>query len=146
MAHLASSAVDDENVAADLEIELKVKEVLKKHFRPEFLNRIDETVVFTRLSKEDLRGIVDRQVALLQQRLACREMTLALTDKAKDQLAVDGYDPIYGARPLKRLIQQQIENPLARRVLSGEFAPGDTIMVDASGEVYTFRKQAAAKP
>jgi ATP-dependent Clp protease ATP-binding subunit ClpB len=133
--------------AVELEIELKVKEELKKHFRPEFLNRIDEVVVFHRLSRDDLRGIVDRQVALLQHRLAGGTgfqpagMKLVLTDKAKTQLATDGYDPVYGARPLKRLIQQQIENPLARRILRGDFAPGDTIVVDTDGEVYTFEKQ-----
>ena len=132
--------------SSDLEIELKVKEELKKHFRPEFLNRIDEVVVFHRLSRHDLRGIVDRQVALLQHRLAGGAgfqsvgMALTLTDNAKDQLARDGYDPVYGARPLKRLIQQQIENPLAKRILSGDFKPGDHIVVDvdSSGEAYTF--------
>jgi ATP-dependent Clp protease ATP-binding subunit ClpB len=70
-------------------------------------------------------------------------MGLVLTDKAKTQLATDGYDPVYGARPLKRLIQQQIESPLARRILHGDFAPGDTIVVDRDGEVYTFEKRAA---
>jgi ATP-dependent Clp protease ATP-binding subunit ClpB len=136
--------------AEDFEIELKVKEELKRHFLPEFLNRIDETIIFHRLSREDLRGIVDRQVAILQQRLAGGTgfqpvgMKLVLTDKAKTQLATDGYDPVYGARPLKRLIQQQIENPLARSILRGDFAPGDTIVVDTDGEVYTFEKQPAA--
>ena len=134
-----------ESGADDLEIELKVKEVLKGHFRPEFINRVDETVVFHRLSRENLRGIVDRQVALLRSRLADREMRITLTDAAKDQLASDGYDPVYGARPLKRLIQQQIENPLARRILSGEFVAGDQIEVDASAEMYTFAKRVEAE-
>ena len=153
---------------SDVEIEAKVREELKRHFRPEFLNRIDEIVVFHRLSRADLRGIVELQVRQLQQRLACGTgfqavgagsgvesvaggpgvsagINLVLTDAAKDQLARDGYDPVYGARPLKRLIQQQIENPLARRILSGDFAAGDTVVVDASGEVYSFSKQGAAQ-
>ena len=124
--------------AEDVEIEMKVKEVLKRHFRPEFLNRIDETVIFHRLSRQHLRGIVELQVRYLRQRLAKRDMTLTLTDAAKDRLAADGYDPIYGARPLKRLIQQMIENPLAKRIVTGDFATGDTIEIDASGEVFTF--------
>ena len=172
----APSALDP----SDVEIELRVKEELKRHFRPEFLNRIDEVVVFHRLTREHLRGIVDRQVALLQQRLAAATgvrhgvsstgdlgraaasgsggtgggagvspvgvgMTLELTDAAKDQLAHDGYDPVYGARPLKRLIQQQIENPLAKRILRGDFGAGDHIVVDAAGETYTFAKRVAAE-
>ena len=145
----------DAAAVADIEIEAKVREELKRHFRPEFLNRIDEVVVFQRLSRADLRGIVERQVALLQHRLAgigmgstgasSAGMTLTMTDAAKDQLATDGYDPVYGARPLKRLIRQQIENPLAKRILRGDFAPGDAIVVDAGGEAYTFEKQVAAR-
>ncbi len=136
--HIAAVADRAEGDAPQLEIELRVKEELKKHFRPEFLNRVDDVVVFHRLSREDLRGIVDRQVALLRQRLANREMTLTLSDAAMDRLAADGYDPVYGARPLKRLIQQQIENPLARRILAGDFAAGDAITVDVGGDGYVF--------
>ena len=152
---LIANVAADASSGVDVEIEAKVREELKRHFRPEFLNRIDEVVVFQRLSRADLRGIVDRQVALLQQRLAgmgmgstgasSAGMTLTMTDAAKDQLATDGYDPVYGARPLKRLIQQQIENPLAKRILRGDFAPGDAIVVDAAGEAYTFEKQVAAR-
>jgi ATP-dependent Clp protease ATP-binding subunit ClpB len=143
--HIAALAETGEpEVGEQLEMEQRVKEALKRHFRPEFLNRIDEVVVFHRLSREHLRGIVDRQVALLQARLAGGAgaeptgLMLTLTDAAKDQLARDGYDPVYGARPLKRLIQQQIENPLARRILGGEFAPGDHVTVEPSGEGYRF--------
>jgi ATPases with chaperone activity, ATP-binding subunit len=141
--------------SADIEIEAKVREELKKHFRPEFLNRIDEIVVFRRLTRADLRGIVERQIALLQRRLEGATaggagfqpagIRLVLTEAAKEQLATDGYDPVYGARPLKRLIQQQIENPLAKRILRGDFGPGDTVVVDASGEAYSFEKQVEAK-
>ncbi len=132
------------DAVVDVEIEMKVREELKRHFRPEFLNRVDETIIFHRLSQADLRGIVDRQVVYLQQRLADREMTLTLTDAAKDQLARDGYDPVYGARPLKRLLQQQIENPLAKRILAGEFAPGDHITVRPDGDTYDFTKSTPA--
>jgi ATP-dependent Clp protease ATP-binding subunit ClpB len=136
---------------ADIEIEVKVRAELKRHFRPEFLNRIDETIIFHRLSRADLRGIVDRQVQILQRRLESAfgggvggspGIKLVLTDRAKNQLATDGYDAVYGARPLKRLIQQQIENPLARRILHGDFAPGDTVAVDSDGEVFSFEKRA----
>ena len=144
-----SASADD--TLLDVEIEMKVREELKRHFRPEFLNRIDETIIFQRLSREDLRGIVDLQVRYLQQRLECGTgfqpvgLKLTLTDAAKDRLAKDGYDPVYGARPLKRLIQQMIENRLAKRILAGEFAPGDAIEVDASGEVFTFAKKSATE-
>ncbi|MFH1417478.1 MAG: ATP-dependent chaperone ClpB [Planctomycetota bacterium] len=125
---------------ADVEIEMKIKESLKAAFRPEFLNRIDETIIFHRLSREDLLRIADIQVRHLRERLADREMSLTLTLAARDRLSKDGYDPSYGARPLKRLIQQEIENPLARRILAGDFASGDAIRVDAKGEVFTFEK------
>lgn len=140
-----------ESSVVDMEIEVKVKEELKRHFRPEFLNRIDEVIVFHRLGREHLRGIVDRQVAILKKRLAgaggwgasqsgSDGMVLTLTDAAKERLVTDGYDPIYGARPLKRLIQQQIENALAKRILSGQFGPGDEIVADASGDGFSFTK------
>ncbi len=124
----------------DIEIEMKVKEELKRHFRPEFLNRIDEIVIFHQLSREHLKKIVDIQLRHLRDRLAHRELGLQLTDRAKEKLARDGFDPAYGARPLKRLIQQEIENPLARTILSGAFAPGDTIKVDVQGELFAFGK------
>ncbi|RJP36389.1 MAG: AAA family ATPase [Phycisphaerales bacterium] len=129
-----------ERFATDLEIEMKVREALKAQFRPEFLNRIDETIIFHRLSREDLTQIVDIQVRHLRARLGSRDMTLTLSDAAKRKLAADGYDPVYGARPLKRLIQQQIENPLSRNILAGEFQPGDSIAVDVQGDVYGFER------
>ena len=130
----------EDSPAADVEIEMKVKEALKVSFRPEFLNRIDETIIFHQLSREDLTRIAEIQVKYLRDRLADREMTLTLTDAAKERLARDGFDPAYGARPLKRLIQQEIENPLAKRILHGEFSPGDNITVDVTGEVFSFEK------
>ncbi len=125
------------------EIESKVKEELKRHFRPEFLNRIDEIVIFHSLTREDLKRIVDIQLQQLQKRLAARAMTLTLTAQARARLAEIGFDPVYGARPLKRLIQQEIENPLARSILGGEFSEGDAISVEAGPEGFAFRHQAA---
>ena len=110
-----------------------VLEVVQGHFRPEFLNRIDEMVVFHPLGREQIRAIVDIQLATLRRRLTDREMGINLTDGASDHLAQAGYDPVYGARPLKRAIQQQLENPLAQRILRGEFGPGDQIEVTAVG-------------
>jgi len=126
--------------AADIEIEMKVKEVLKAAFRPEFLNRIDETIIFHQLTRDDLAQIAEIQVQYLRNRLADRDMTLTLTDSAKEKLAKDGFDAVYGARPLKRLIQHEIENPLAKRIVTGQFVSGDHITVDVSGEVFSFEK------
>jgi ATP-dependent Clp protease ATP-binding subunit ClpB len=127
-----------ESGAADIEVEMKVKETLKQHFRPEFINRIDETIIFHRLDREHLAQIVDIQFQYLRHRLADRGITLSLTKKAKDKLVKDGYDPVYGARPLKRLIQQEIENPLARRMLAGDLAAGQELKIDANGENFAF--------
>ena len=132
--------------AADVEIEMLVRGELQKHFRPEFLNRIDETIIFHQLSRDDLAKIVDIQVDHLRKRLARGTgagqigLTLTLTDSARNRLAKDGYDPVYGARPLKRLIQQEIENPLARKILAGEFVPGDHVKIDGGGETFQFSK------
>ncbi len=112
-------------------------------FKPELLNRIDETVVFHQLKKETLVGIAEILLESLVKRLADRGISLSVTDAAKEQLIAEGYDPAYGARPLARTIQKRIENPLAGRILSGEFDAGDTIMVDASGSVFTFVKDDA---
>jgi ATP-dependent Clp protease ATP-binding subunit ClpB len=108
-----------------------VMETLSQHFRPEFLNRIDDLVVFHPLEPEHIRRIVDIQLEYLRRRLADREISLVLDDNAIQRLADAGFDPVYGARPLKRAIQQQLENPLAQRILAGEFGPGDTIEVGA---------------
>jgi ATP-dependent Clp protease ATP-binding subunit ClpB len=116
--------------ASDWEIEAAVKDLLKTQFRPEFLNRVDEMIVFHPLRKEQLTLIVDVQLENLRKRLAARGMKLQLTDGAKRLLADEGYDPTLGARPLKRVIQQRLENPLANRILGGEYVEGDTIRVD----------------
>ncbi|MCC7219260.1 MAG: ATP-dependent chaperone ClpB [Candidatus Contendobacter sp.] len=111
------------------------------HFRPEFINRIDEVVVFHPLGREQIRAIAEIQIGFLRQRLADRQMGLAVSAAALDQLGDAGFDPVYGARPLKRAIQQALENPLARRILASEFSPGDTITVDAGEDGLTFRKK-----
>lgn len=115
-----------------------VMEVVSAHFRPEFINRIDEVVVFHPLAREQIRGIADIQLALLHQRLSERELGLVLSDEALEKIADAGFDPVYGARPLKRAIQQLIENPLAQDVLSGKFLPGDTINAHMDGDTIVF--------
>jgi ATP-dependent Clp protease ATP-binding subunit ClpB len=105
--------------------------VVHAHFKPEFLNRLDEVVMFDALSMEDLKHIVDLQLALLEQRLAVRRITISVTDAARAWLAETGYDPAYGARPLRRLIQSAIGDPLARLLIAGEVADGGAVTVDA---------------
>jgi ATP-dependent Clp protease ATP-binding subunit ClpB len=127
-----------EQELTETEIEARVDMALKSHFRPEFLNRIDDIIVFHRLSKDVLAKIVEIQIGKLAWRLAERGISLELTDEARAQLAEDGYDPVYGARPLKRLIERVIQNPLARRMLEGQVGAGDTIRVDFDGSEFTF--------
>ena len=120
--------------AKQAEMRDKILDALKKTFRPEFLNRIDEIIVFDRLEKAQLRLVVEKMLRDLRARLEERGVTIELTDATKDWLLEHGYDETYGARPLKRLIQREIENPLARRSLAKEFGPGDRILVDLVGE------------
>jgi ATP-dependent Clp protease ATP-binding subunit ClpB len=117
-----------------------VMEVVQQSFRPEFINRIDDIVVFHSLGTRQIRAIVDIQLIYLRKRLAERNMDLQLDDGARDLLGEAGFDPVYGARPLKRAIQQQIENPLAQKILQGEFLPGDRIRVAAHDGELTFAK------
>jgi len=133
------SAVDGD--AAYPQMKEQVLESLRQHFRPEFLNRIDETVVFHALSAAQLKHIVDLQLDYLNSRLEDRKIVLTPTDAAADWLSRTGYDPVYGARPLKRLIQREIENPLSLKLLQGEFGDGDRILIDANDEGLTFKKQ-----
>ncbi len=120
-----------------------VMEVVGQHFRPEFINRVDEVVVFHPLAREQIRAIADIQINYLRQRLADRDMGMRLTPAALDRLAEAGFDPVYGARPLKRAIQQQVENPLAQEILSGHFGPGDTIVIDVVDGRMAFGSEAA---
>jgi ATP-dependent Clp protease ATP-binding subunit ClpB len=122
----------------------RVLGALREHFRPEFLNRVDEIVTFSKLGPEQLAHIVDLQAARLAARLADRGVTLELTDAARALLAREGYDPAYGARPLKRLVQRRIENPLAQRMLAGDVQEGSVLRVDAEGDELTFTSREAA--
>ena len=143
------------NVASDLIQEMarrgdipdltdKLLEALRLTFRPEFLNRIDEIVTFRALGPAEIEKIVEIQMKDLRRRLAERRITVELTDEARKTLAERGYDPVFGARPLKRAIQRMIENPLAVEILGGKFREGDHIIVDTRDrETFTFRKEAA---
>jgi ATP-dependent Clp protease ATP-binding subunit ClpB len=113
---------------------------MREHFRPEFLNRIDEIVVFSALSRDQIAEIVEHQLGHLRERLAERGIVLELTEAAKEVLADAGWDPAYGARPLKRAIQRLVENPLALRLLEGDFGDGDTIRVDAHDGELVFER------
>jgi len=123
----------------DEEVERRVLEILHKHFRPEFLNRVDEVVVFHALKKEDLKRIVDIQLDHLRKLLADRHITIELTDAAKELLVEEGYDPAFGARPLKRVIQHKVADPLAVEILEGRVREGDHVLIDALGDQLTFR-------
>ena len=122
------------------EIKSAVMESVNAHFRPEFINRIDEIVVFHPLGQEQMAGIANIQLDRLRQRLAERELSLTLSDKAMQELVSVGYDPVFGARPLKRAIVQEIENPLAHKLLTGDFVAGDTIVVNVINQQFEFNK------
>ena len=128
------------------QIEERVMAALRESFRPELLNRIDEVVIFQPLGRAQIAQIAEIQLRDLRQRLAERDMTLELTPAARERLADIGFDPVYGARPLRRAIQQRIVHPLAVRLLSGDFHDGDTIVVDATGEQFTFASATASQP
>jgi ATP-dependent Clp protease ATP-binding subunit ClpB len=117
-----------------------VLEIVQQHFRPEFINRVDDIVVFHPLGREQLRSIVDIQLSYLRRRLAERDIELTLDDGARDLLGEAGFDPVYGARPLKRAIQQQVENPLAQRILKGDFGPGSRLRVGVKDGQLVFAK------
>jgi ATP-dependent Clp protease ATP-binding subunit ClpB len=119
----------------------RVMDALREHFRPEFINRIDEIIVFHSLSREQMKVIIDIQLGGLMKRLEERKIHVTLTDAAKVWLVGEGYDPAYGARPLKRAIQRHVLDPLAMRVLDGEFAEGDNVQVNAGPDGLTFAKQ-----
>jgi ATP-dependent Clp protease ATP-binding subunit ClpB len=132
--------LDPEDIPAFELVRVQIQEELRRSFRPEFLNRIDETIVFRPLSRRDLEQIVGLQVATLVHRLAGLRIALDVTPAARSLLAQEGYNPDFGARPLKRLIQRSIENPLSRRLLAGEFREGDTVVADAQGSEIVLRK------
>ena len=121
----------------------QVMDVVRAHFRPEFLNRVDEIILFHRLKREDMGKIVDIQLGRLKKLLADRKITLAVDDEAKDWLGKKGYDPAYGARPLKRAIQKYVQDPLAEMVLAGKIHDGETVKITAGKDGLMFNGAAA---
>ncbi|NCU20428.1 ATP-dependent chaperone ClpB, partial [Candidatus Falkowbacteria bacterium] len=113
------------------EAKAEVMEAVRMHFRPEFLNRLDETIIFDRLTRDNMDGIVTIQLKRLEKRLAARKVTLDLDEAARKWLADEGYDPVFGARPLKRVIQRHLQDPLAELLLSGAVKDGETVIVTA---------------
>ncbi|MEX5719644.1 ATP-dependent chaperone ClpB [Geodermatophilus maliterrae] len=128
--NLGSQLIADQSLPEESR-RVAVMDVVRSHFKPEFLNRLDDVVVFRALGSEELAGIVDIQVGVLARRLAARRLTLRVTDAAREWLAINGFDPVYGARPLRRLVQSAIGDPLARALLAGEIRDGDEVVVDA---------------
>jgi len=126
---LLASQPDGEDSTA---VRAGVMEIVRAHFRPEFLNRVDEILLFHRLTRPQMAGIVDIQVAYLERLLADRHIALELDEAARRWLADKGYDPVYGARPLKRVIQRELQNPLAQLVLEGRVKDGDSVRVGAA--------------
>jgi ATP-dependent Clp protease ATP-binding subunit ClpB len=142
--NLGSSALTDlEDRSIDERVKREVMDALRAHLRPEFINRVDEIIVFQPLTREQMKSIIDIQVRQILKRLDERKIFVDLTEAAKAWLVREGYDPAYGARPLKRAIQRHILDPLALRVLDGEFREGDHVQVDAGPGGLTFVKQQA---
>ena len=131
-----------EHEESEESIRNQVDELLHQHFKPEFLNRVDETILFHSLSKEDMFGIIDIQLKRLQDRLEDKKIHLNISESAKTFLVDSGYNPLFGARPLKRAIQRHLENPLAMEILEGRFPEGCTIDVDTDSGKLTFNETA----
>jgi ATP-dependent Clp protease ATP-binding subunit ClpB len=136
--NLGSQYIQELGGANRKEMESRVTEALRQAFKPEFLNRIDEVVIFNNLSRDEIKEIVDIQLRRLAKILAERKIGLEVSEKAKTFLADKGFDPIYGARPLKRTIQKLIQDPLAIKILQGQFKEGDRVKVDYDGKELTF--------
>jgi ATP-dependent Clp protease ATP-binding subunit ClpB len=144
--YIAEQAVRGETELSE-GVRREVQDALRAHFKPEFLNRVDEIIFFHALGREHVRQIIDIQLAVLMKRLEDRKITIVLSEAAKDKLIEEGYDPVYGGRPLKRTLQRRVLDPLAMRVLQGEFREHDTVHIDASSgqEGLTFDKRVAAE-
>ena len=138
---IRSIGITKEDAHSEESLDSQIREVLGQHFKPEFLNRIDEVIVFHSLRANELKQIVDINIAGLQNRLAEKQVKIIFLEAAKEHLAMTGYDPIYGARPLRRVIQKEVENPLAMKILAKEINSGDQIVVDLGTEGLTFEKQ-----
>jgi ATP-dependent Clp protease ATP-binding subunit ClpB len=135
--------VDFRNTVVIMTSNIRSAEAMRDRFRPEFLNRIDEIVEFAPLTRDQLAEIIDLQLARLRGRLAERGLSIELTPAARELVAAAGWDPAYGARPLKRALQRMVENPLAVKLLEGEYVAGDTVLVDADGGELTFARSGA---
>jgi ATP-dependent Clp protease ATP-binding subunit ClpB len=142
--NIGSQYIAELDPTQDEELRRRVQEALREHFRPEFLNRVDEMVIFKQLSREQLRGIVEIQLDKVRQRLAERHITLEITAAAQDFLAEEGFDPVYGARPLKRVIQRRLLDHLAVKLMDGSVHDGDTVLVDYRGATLEITKANAA--
>jgi ATP-dependent Clp protease ATP-binding subunit ClpC len=140
---LGFSPITDENSYEQMRD--KILEEAKKTFRPEFLNRLDDIVVFRALTKPDLIEILDLEISKVMQRLKARNIVLQLDEKAKDLLVSRGYDPQYGARPMRRAVERSLEDPLAEEILKGAFHEGEPIQVSAEGDRLTFSQKAATE-
>jgi len=140
--NLGSHILQDQSLT-DQDKEKAVLEAVRHNFRPEFLNRVDEIIIFKPLTREQIKTIVNIQLERLRKRLAERRITLQLTPAAMDLIANEGYDPVYGARPLKRVIQRRLQDPLAMAVLDGNFREGDTVLVDAEKGELVLRRAGA---
>jgi ATP-dependent Clp protease ATP-binding subunit ClpB len=141
--NIGSSLIQEYAGRDEETMKVAVMEALKRHFRPEFLNRLDDVIVFHALDRDQIKQIVDIQVTRLNKRLANNKLTLVLDSNARNLLAAEGYAPSYGARPLKRAIQRLIENPLAMEIISRKFEPGQTIQATADGDHLRFAAKAA---
>ena len=141
--HLLAEQTSSDSGTVSEAAKRQVTDALREHFRPEFLNRIDEIIFFHALGRSHMKQILDIQIAGLTKRLAERKIHVQLTGAAKDLLVLEGYDPAYGVRPLKRTLQRRVLDPLAMRVLEGDFVEGDTVAVDVGGEDLVFEKRAS---
>jgi len=144
--NIGSQWISELGAGQQKEMRRRVMEALRQHFRPEFLNRVDETIIFHSLTREHLGRIVEIQLRHLRELLAERGLDLAFSERASTALADEGFDPVYGARPLRRTIQRRIQDPLALELLTGRFKVGDTVYVDFDGDSYTFERRELAEP
>ena len=143
-ANISNQWLNDGQLSSE-EAQAKAQQLLLQHFRPEFLNRIDDTIIFNRLGLEQVKAIIELELDLLQRRLADRKLGLQLTAEAKAKLASQSYDPVYGARPLRRTIQRQILDPLAVELLSGHFVDDSQIKVDLEHGEFVFQHQSSSQ-
>ncbi|MFB6259794.1 MAG: AAA family ATPase, partial [Thiohalorhabdaceae bacterium] len=142
--NLGSDRIVSMQGSSQEEVRDAVMEVVRNEMRPEFLNRVDETIVFQQLDQDQIKEIVRFQSGYLRDRVRDKDMDLTISEDALAKVAEAGFDPVYGARPLKRVLQQRVENPLAKEILAGNFHPGDLIEVDVAGGEFVFRRQEGA--